>query len=375
MLLGRDGADRPGTSDRDGLALVSWHLEQAGRWGEAWPLAVAAGDAARTAYANAEAVDAYRRALAAASHLPDLAGAELADVAERCGDTCEVAALYPQAAEAYAIARRAVTDPMCRLRLLRKQGVVEERTGRYTAALRWFGRALREAESHTGTEVAGCVAALHNAYAGVRYRQGRLHQAIRHARQAADLAAANDDPHDLAHAYYLLESALTDLGRDEEAARFRDDALPIFMRTGDLVGQANVLNNLGTNAFFAGDLAGALALYERSRAARLTAGDVVGAATADNNIAEVLIELGRFDEAEALLREALRVWRGARYPVGVALATSNLGVVASRRGRATEGRQLLEEALVAFEDLGSTGLAEATRTRLAELHGSAAMVR
>lgn len=366
VLLGHDGADHPGTSDRDNLALVSWHLEQAGRWAEAWPLAVAAGDAARAAYANAEAVDAYRRALAAATHLPDLPGAELAEVAERCGDTCEVVAVYPHAAEAYAVARRAVSDPVCRLRLLRKQGIVEERIGRYTAALRWYGRALREADDLPGDDVAVCVAALHNAYAGVRYRQGRLWDAVRHARTAADLAAPGDDLANLAHAYYLLESALTDLGQ-EEAAQFRDDALPIYERAGDLVGQANVLNNLGSNAFFAGDLAGAQALYERSRSARLTVGDVVGAATADNNIAEILIELGRYDEAEDLLRQALRVWRGARYPVGVALATSNLGVVAAHRGRVEEGRALLEEALASFQELGSTSLVEATRARLTEL--------
>ena len=359
--------DSTAQGDLDDPALVSWHLEQAGRWREAFPLAVTAGDLARATYATTEAVDAYRRALAAATHLPDLPGSELAAVAERCGDTCEVAALYPQAVEAYATARRATVDPVDRLRLLRKQGVVEERIGRYTAALRWYGRALREAEGVPTGVVAGCVAELHNAYAGVRYRQGRLRDCVRLARTAAELAADHDDLTALAHALYLLESALTDLGRDDEAAEYRDKALPILEQCGDLVGQANVLNNLGTNAFFAGDLATAHDLYERSRAARLAAGDVVGAATADNNIAEILIEQGRLDEAEELLRQARRVWRGARYPIGVAQATSNLGVVAARRGQTSEARALLAEALESFQRLGATGQAEATTSHLARL--------
>lgn len=365
VLLQREDEETSAREDRSDLALVSWHLERAGRWAEAFPLAVAAGDAARASYANAEAADAYRRALVAATHLDDVPAHELVSVAERCGDTCELAALYAQAAEAYGTARRTAVDPVDRLRLLRKQGVVEERVGRYTAALRWYGRALRTAEDLAGDEVARCVAALHNAYAGVRYRQGRLREAVQRARLAAGIAA--DDLGELAHAYYLLESALTDLGREQEAARFREDALRMLEQAGDLVGQANVLNNLGANAYFAGDLEKARALYERSRTARLTAGDVVGAATADNNIAEVLIELGHHDEAETLLLDARRVWRGARYPVGVALATCNLGVVEARRGAVEEGRALILEALSAFEELGAGAMVEMARDCLHEL--------
>lgn len=361
------GDDRPTTLDGDDLALVAWHLEQAGRWSQAWPVAVAAGDAARRAYANTDAVDAYRRALSAAAHLPDLPTDELADVAERCGDTCEVAALYDEASRAFATARRAATDPITHLRLLRKQGVVEERTGRYTQALRWYGRALRQAETMDGADARACVAELHIAYAGVRYRQGRLRQCARHARIAAELASPIDDLTNLAHAYYLLDAVHTDLGEEQQAAPYRHRALPVFEQTGDLIGQANTLNNLGINAFIAGELGTALQLYERSRTARLTAGDVVGAATADNNIAEILIEQDQLDEAEELLRRARRVWRGARYPIGVALATSNLGVVAARRGHTSNARVLLVEALQSFERLGATGQAEATASHLAQL--------
>lgn len=364
VLVARGAGSGTGSTDRDDLALVSWHLEQAERWAAAWPLAVAAGDAASAAYANTEAIDAYRRALTAATHLPDLPPEELAAVAERCGDACEVAALYPQATEAYRVARGAAPDPVDRLRLLRKQGVVEERVGRYTAALRWYGRALREAESLAGADVAPCVAALHNAYAGVRLRQGRLRDCVRHARQAAEVATRHADTRTLAHAHYLLDAAHTDLGEDDQAEIHRHEALPIFERVGDLVGQANVLNNLGTNAFFAGDLDDARRLYERSRTARMQAGDVVGAATADNNIAEVLIEQGQLDAADDLLRAALRVWRGARYPVGVALATRNLGTVAMRRGDVEAATAHLAAACRIFRQIGADAFLAETETIL-----------
>lgn len=366
-VLLSSGATRDGVTDGEDLSSVAWHLEQAGRWGEAWPAAVAAGDAARAAYANAEAVAAYRRALAAAEHLEDVPPDELAEIAERCGDTCEVTALYPEAAAAYRVARRtATTDDRC-VRLLRKQGVLEERVGRYTLALRWYGRALRIAEGLPPDDADASLAELHNAYAGVRYRQGRLRDCVSHALRGAEHAARAGQLPDLAHAYYLLDAAYTDLDEQARATRYRDLALPFFERAGDLIGQANVLNNLGIDAFFARDLAGARELYERSREARLAAGDVVGAATADHNIAEILIEEGTLDEAEALLRRALRAYRGARYALGIGYATSNLGVVAAKAGRLDEATERLTDALAIFRELGSTSFVEETESRLAEL--------
>jgi tetratricopeptide (TPR) repeat protein len=178
-------------------------------------------------------------------------------------------------------------------------------------------------------------------------------------------AEATGDKASVAHAYYLLAHAYAFLG-SPESKRYRALALPIYEELGDLVGQANVLNNLGIEAYFEGEWDEALALYQRSKGARERAGDVVGAATATNNIGEILSDQGRLAEAEALFREALRIWRTARYPVGVALATSNLGRAAARGGRLEEARELLNEALRGFREIGAKTFVLETEARIAE---------
>ena len=167
-------------------------------------------------------------------------------------------------------------------------------------------------------------------YGGTRLRQGRLAASVPHLDEAARRADELGDRRLLAHAYYLLDWAHSEL-EHEEAAHYRSLALPIYEELGDHAGQANVLNNLGVTAYFEGEWEEALALYERSRVARERAGDLVEMGTAANNVGEILSDQGHLDAAGALFREALGIWRPAAFHVGVGLVTSNLGRAASPR--------------------------------------------
>ena len=349
-------------------ALLALHAHRAGRFDRSWRYSKTAAERARAASANTEAVELYEQALVAARHLPALPSAEITAVAETLGDVAEVAALYSRATHAYRDARAAARgDLVAQVRLARKEGTVHERRGRYTTALRAYGKALTVAEDlHDEQARTAQKAHLAVAYAGVRFRQGKLDEAIHWAREAAGYALAVEDLPTLANAYYLLNASFMDQGKDEEAAVFQDIALPIYEQLGDLLGQANVLNNLGVNAYYEGRWTESLALYERSRSARERAGDIVGAATAANNIGEILSDQGDLARARDLLTSALRTWRAADYPVGVALATSNLGRVAARAGRIDEAFALLSEAEQRFTDIKAEAFVLETRARQAE---------
>jgi class 3 adenylate cyclase/predicted ATPase len=351
----------------DRIGLLSLHFHAAQRYDKAWQYSLSAGERARRLYANLEAVELYRRALDAARHL-DVPAPVLAEVHEAMGDACEVTSQYALAERSYELARRRapVEDPLVCTRLMLKQGVVRERQGRYSGAVRWYQRALRHLDEADPTSLAEVRAKLLVGMAATRYRQGRLRDCVDWAKKAAQ--AAKDAGHrpTQAHAYYLLDAALTDLG-SSESVLYRSLALPIYEETGDLIGQADVLNNLGINAYYEGRWHEALELYERSRAARLQAGDVMGAATAANNIAEILSDQGRVDEAEALLREAHRVFRGVGYPVGEALVESNLGRAAARAGRYEDAAPLLDAALEGFREIGAEAFVLETEARIAEL--------
>jgi class 3 adenylate cyclase/tetratricopeptide (TPR) repeat protein len=355
-----------------------------------------AGDLARAQYANVDAAALYRRAIASAGLVADLPPATVADVAECLGDVAELAGRYHESLGAYDRARRLhrrqaerldvaghahphvdgawpheVGDPDFALaRLARKSGVVNERVGRYDAAIRWYGRARRLIAHDGGRTARGPAEArlatrLMIDVAGIRMRQGHYAACVAAALPAVPAAEAGGQRDLLANAYYLLHAAYGDLG-SPEVARYRDLALPIYEELGDLVGQGNVLNNLGIEAYFEGRWDEAIDLYRRSRDAKARAGDIANAATQSNNEAEVLSDQGRIPEAEALLRDALRVWSAAGYQIGVALATSNLGRAAARAGRHGEALELLERAVALFDGIGAGGYVDETRARVAE---------
>ena len=342
--------------------LLSLHFTRAQNYPKAYRYSRIAGERSRGRFANIEAAEAFSRAIHAARFVEHIAPIEIAALCEARGDVLEVAGMYDEAAAAYHAARRCDgyrgASPGG---LSLKEGVIRERMGRYSQAIRWYGRALRDRTTGTLDRVK-----LALAYAGVRFRQGRYAACARWARDALADARASGDRAGEAHAYYLLDHANTMLG-NAESGRFRALALPIFEELGDLIGQANVLNNLGVAATLEGYWDEAIASFERSREAREKAGDVVGAATASNNIGEVLLNRGQIEAAEALFNDALRVWRAARYPVGVAVATSALGLAATRAGRPVAARALLNEALAGFHDLHAESFVIETEARLAEL--------
>jgi tetratricopeptide (TPR) repeat protein len=236
---------------------------------------------------------------------------------------------------------------------MRKEGVICERQGRYTQALRWYGRGLT-ASSELGQPAAKMAEGeLALAYAGVRLRQGRLRDSILWAHRAERIAGELGDTKMLAHSSYLLMNGYGML-RMREAVKYRTVPLMLFERLGDLTGQANVLNNLGVDASDESRWFDALDFYERSRLLREEVGDVIGAATAALNIGEILSNQGHLDEAERLFGEASRAWRRSGYEVGIAVATSYTGRLHARRGNYDMARTMLADAVGRFEKIGAS---------------------
>ncbi|MGH2464110.1 MAG: ATP-binding protein, partial [Candidatus Limnocylindrales bacterium] len=374
--------ERRAGDDTDAVAAVlAVHFAQGQMPLPAFRYARQAGDRARLNYANVDAAALYRRALESASGSDEIEDRAVGEVAEALGDVAELAGRYEESAGAYARARTVVRvapggagqlaeSNLDLGRIARKTGVVSERVGRYDQALGWYTRGRRllgTAARTSASDPAGEALRIRLALdvAGIRYRQGHYAACVSEALPAAEAAREAGERALLANAYYLLHAAYGDLG-SPEVARFRDLALPIYEELGDLVGQGNVLNNLGIEAYFEGRWDDALALYGRSKEAKERAGDVANAATQSNNEAEILSDQGHLEEAEALLANTLRVWRAAGYEIGIALATSNLGRAAARAGRHEAGLALLEDAAARFGRIGAQGYVDEARARISE---------
>ena len=354
---------RTATPD-EAAELLSLHWMQAERYEPAWRYSRVAGDRARTLWANADAATFFARALDAAGRLRTLPRSEVMAVAEALGDACELSASYDRSRVAYAEARRLGRGQVDRARLLRKAGVLHERQGRYRHALGCYTRGRRLLADETERAAETERTELDLASAGVASRQGRYRECMRFATEAAAEATRAHHRSGLAHALYLRHMMSVYLG--EPSDELAEEAFAIFEELGDLVGQGNVLNNLGIGAYYLGMWEASHSYYERSREARVRSGDVVGAATEENNIAEILSDQGNFEAARGLFESARATWLAAGYRVGAALATSNLGRLEARAGAAADGRRLLEEALDDFREIRSPIFIAETQLRLAE---------
>jgi class 3 adenylate cyclase/tetratricopeptide (TPR) repeat protein len=353
--------------------VLSMHYHRAALAPPAWRYSALAGRNAQEAGAPVEAARFYQRALDVSARA-GVDHEEITRVAEALGDVSEVAALYDTARDAYRRARAHAGPSSPSLpRLLRKQGVIREREGRYRDALSWYARGRRAAQQNVAAarDRAAIEAELDVAAAGIRYRQLRYLKCVELCRRAVDRAARGESRSTLAHAYYLLDSALTDLGREEEAAEVRNKALPIFEELGDHVMVGNVLNNLGIDADVAGKWEEARDLYERSLVARERAGDVNGSATSRNNLAEIRADQGHVEEAVTLLEEAHRIFSAAAYPVGIALTTANLGRCATRLSDPREGIERITDAHRRFVEIGAEHFVLQTKAYLAEATAAA----
>jgi class 3 adenylate cyclase/tetratricopeptide (TPR) repeat protein len=353
------------------LALLSLHWFHAQEFAKAWATAIEAAEEAVRASAPVEATALYRRAVESARALRSVPAPDLARTYLALGTQAEIAGRYDEARAALREARLLSRDrPADAVSVMLKDGWVCERSKRYSAALRWYSRALRTLDDADPDDphVVRLRGETLKAYGAARLRQGRFKEGIPWVEQAIEHLQRVDDRAGLAHAYYLMDWGLTDAGDAQGAEPWRARALPIYEELGDLAGQANVLNNLGVDAYYEGRWDDALDLYERSRIARAQVGDVVQMGTAANNIAEILSDQGRLDEAAVLFEEARRVWRGTNFPVGHGLAVSNLGRVAARAGRFEEADARYDEATRLFEEIGAGAFLLETEARRAERH-------
>jgi class 3 adenylate cyclase/tetratricopeptide (TPR) repeat protein len=344
-------------------ALLSMHFTLGDDPVRSWKYSKEAGEAAAATYAHVDAVELFERALEAARRVENLEEDEVAGVAEALGDASDKAGLFDKADKAYASARKLWADSrLANARILGKQGLIRERAGNYSVALRWLGRGLKALEGSDSPEVLAERVEILLSYAGVRYRQGEYHACVDLAREALDLGVSDKSE---GHARYLLALAyahLADPASHEEGER----ALAIYERTGDLFRKANVLNNLGMNAYYRGAWDEALGYWESGRSSYEACGDILGSAMSTNNLGEIYSDQGKHEEGKNAFTEALQIWEGANYGVGIALASSNLGRVHARSGSHREAAEWLSRSIELFETIGAAAFVLEAKVRVAE---------
>jgi putative nucleotidyltransferase with HDIG domain len=180
------------------------------------------------------------------------------------------------------------------------------------------------------------------------------------AAQARDLvhrsyAVAQEVGHRL-----LAAEALNTLGGLDLATGSPEDARATFLRALDLGGasrtlRARVEQNLGILANIQGDLAEALARYQRSLDAYRAARDASGCAIAYNNLGVVSADQEKYGDAERFFGQCRTIAERTGDVHLQALCLVNLAEVDVTRQRFENARQNAEQALALFDRLGASG--------------------
>ncbi|MEN8114552.1 MAG: tetratricopeptide repeat protein, partial [Actinomycetota bacterium] len=349
----------------DGLVdQLAFHSYRAQRWSEAYEYATGAAERAETAYANVDAINLYEQALDAARHLTDPSD-QTAEMWETVGDLHKRIGRSDRADVAYRKARRSRDDPLGLARLMHKHADLRRILGRYPEALRWLTRGLKEMEGLRDVGACAVRSELEAKYGAIRQTQGRPRDAIRWCERALESACPSGAVAAEALATKILDAALTTLGEgSEHALAYR--ALDLYEQANDLDGQARMMNNLGSYAFWRGDWPEAVRLWDQSSEILNRIGNAAMASLGSGNVAEVLADQGHLEEAEARFRDVRRIWNAAGVRRGEAFADLHLARIAARSGRLDEAADLFDAARDEFADIGASVEAAETDLRRAE---------
>jgi DNA-binding SARP family transcriptional activator len=270
---------------------VAQHLRLAGRDGEAAAAYRRAGEHARDLYANAEALTAFREALALGDEDP-------ASLHTAIGDLETLAGEYGRALDSYEAAA-ALADSQQLGPIEHRIGLLHERRGEWELAEGSFEDALR---SDPTPALAARIVADRSLNA---HRRRRDDEAEALAQEALTLAQQAADSRALAQAHNILGVLASGRGDHAEARTQLEQSLALATDEDDPVARAAALNNLALALRAEGELDRALELTEEALALCVAVGDRHREAALENNAADILQALGRRDEAMERLKSAV----------------------------------------------------------------------
>ncbi|WP_436794332.1 AAA family ATPase [Actinospongicola halichondriae] len=344
--------------------LLALHYHRAGMHRRSWEHNRVAAARAKGSHALADAARFLRWGLEDARHDQTIAPTDRAIAWAELGDVLEVLGNYPAAADAYERARRLTPDADAPS-LWHRTGIVRERAGRLTQALRWYGRAERALTGRPDPDDQLLAVRVRLRKAEVRLLQGRSRSVVELIRELVEQADHLGAPELRARANFALAWAL---GNDPEAAGPRARALELYAQTGDLIGQANVHLDAGVWLHYASrDWSDVVRHYASARELKAAAGDEVGAAIASANLGEVLSDQGRFDAGREALERGLVVFEASSFLVGVANTACYLARLHARAGAFDESHRVFALATDAANEAQLGGVRLEILARQAEL--------
>lgn len=338
----------PDTDD----AVLAYHLEEAGRTREAFPLAARAARSARRAGALAEAAELFSRATAMARTVDRPAlGPLLTDQGEALLHLGDLAG----AEKSLAAAARLLADPVAYARMCVFRADVEIRRHRLRPARTWLQRGLQLVEP-LGADAAAVRCELLVGDSAALYYLGRYGPCRVAAEQALAVAEGTGDAYLLGLVHMHLEMAHSAVLAVDAARAHAGAAIEHFTAIGHHRHLSSTHTNIGLTELHAGRWDEALAHYTAAGAEAAQAGDAVGRPVADMNRGFLLLRRGDLAEADRLGARSQRAFDALGLDDLAAYGRFLRSRVATADGAFVEAEALMAEARAAFDRCGRTGM-------------------
>jgi len=344
-------ADHMVRHDAPDTGTVALHLQLAGRYVEALPMAQEAGLRAKSAGALAEANEllGHAAAMARATRSDQLTLLLLEH-----GETLSWLGDLVGAEQAYRCAARRRPSPDEHARLCHLVADHALRTGEYRRMNAWIQRGLVAVES--GDEAGGCWRCELLLDEASRHSDlGRQLTALRSSEEALGIAERLGNVTLQGKAHLSLEISYSIL-MDEAAIAHGDAAVLCFERAGNDRHLASAYNNIALTSMHLGRWGEAFDRYARARAHGAHAGRPLDVAIVDTNVGFMLYRQGHHEEADVLARSALHTCAvvGARRQVAFARVLQ--GLVAGGERHFAEAEQHVALARAEFAEMGDAAL-------------------
>ncbi|MBD2561180.1 MULTISPECIES: CHAT domain-containing protein [Nostoc] len=147
----------------------------------------------------------------------------------------------------------------------------------------------------------------------------------------------------------------SDLGQQQKALSYLNQALSIRQQLGDQKGETITLNNIGNVYLNSGELQKGLSYFHQALLLKQQMGDKAGEALTLNNIGIVYLESTQYQKALDYFNQALPLRRQVEDKAGEARTLNNIGRIYLDLGEPQKALDYYNQALLPLQKLGDKG--------------------
>ena len=345
--------------------LLLHHYESANNYHKTVFYAALAGDRSARMFAREEAIHSYGRALNALAQMGDTRTIDKSLVLEKCGDVYRNSGDYREAIENYLAAFNSweisehdhkpesvpwsVNQASRNSNLCRKISVSYEYASKYDEASSWIDKAVQFLPENSITTAPS----VYTAKSAIHFRKGEYEEAIDWGERALAIARGSGNSGDMAYAHNIIANTFIHVGKLHEAIRHLKQAVILYDEEQDFMGMASANSNLGSCYLLSDKLEYAIRHYQVALEVEEKIQNDARVAIDHNNLGEVYLMQGQLEKSVALFEKVIIAHRKGYAPAALAgYALMNISRCKVYEGALEDARESIGKALELIRDSG-----------------------